>query len=91
MTLPEIPEEAVQAVLRTFLPEGRMDFEEAEGEWAREDLTAAWPHLYAAALRHAAERIDKPSTRIVLVGEDAQPRWICASEALRLLADEVTL
>ena len=56
MTLPPIPEEAVQAVLRTFLPEGR-GFEEAEGDWVREDLTAAWPHLYAAALRHAASRI----------------------------------
>jgi hypothetical protein len=60
VTLPEIPDEAVLAVLTSAGIS--TDFDQypaarAEHEWARQDLVAAWPHLYAVALRHAAERM----------------------------------
>ena len=41
-------------------------------------LTAAWPHLYAAALRHAADAFDI----------NAGDRWFV--DGLRRLADEAT-
>ena len=48
MTLPDIPDEAVALVAEQYPPHLRVPAERA--------LAAVWPHLYAAALRHAAER-----------------------------------
>ena len=52
-SLPELPDEAVTAVLRTFMDPDH-PAADAERTWAKDDLAAAWPYLYAAALRHAA-------------------------------------
>lgn len=67
MSLPEIPEDAVRAAAGTH------------GSWNA--LTAAWPHLYAAALRHAAG-LPRFSGACVARGR--------ISDALRRLADEAT-
>lgn len=73
MTLPPIPDEAVTAVL---LAAGVPDAEPGEREWAAGDLAAAWPHLYAAALRHAADEFDSRA-------------WV-DSHDLRRVADEAS-
>jgi hypothetical protein len=101
--LPEIPDEAVTAVLRNA---GVPDADEGEREWARGDLLAAWPHLYAAALRNAADKlaaeaeaehqrlrelVRKPPVRT----KRRQPHWTNSGgegvpARLRALADEAT-
>lgn len=74
MTLPEIPDEAVRAA-------NAVPFEPT----LERALAAAWPHLYAAALRHAAERggVDPCNgdcarcatweTRLFRLAEEAKP------------------
>lgn len=67
--LPEIPDEATQAAdaaAERSAPGGRYVIDAA--------LAAAWPHLYAAALRHAAGKIEPTG-------------W---AEYLRDMADEAT-
>lgn len=53
-TLPPIPDAAVEALLHSFsrYPE----WGEADVILNRKHVEAVWPHLYAAALRHAADR-----------------------------------
>jgi hypothetical protein len=55
--LPPIPYE-VLTVSATF-PEYGPDVYDA--------LAAAWPHLYAAALRHAADLVHDPDAELVLL------------------------
>ena len=86
MTLPEIPEEAVQAVLRTFLPDGSVH-EVAEAQWAREDMTAAWPILYATALWDFADRMDK-TLETIGVGHDPLTAYRFVVGCARELADK---
>ena len=82
MTLPPIPDEAVTAVL---LAAGVPDAEPGEREWARGDLAAAWPFLYATALRHAANKYGVATTLaggyIDVVVPAATLRW-AADEAV---------
>lgn len=66
MSLPEIPEDAVRAAAGTH------------GSWNA--LEAAWPHLYAAALRHAAEQYEATSY--------AADGIVIPARLLRRLADE---
>lgn len=86
MTLPDIPDGAVDAAVLAWFYDHRIHPDQMRAE-AREGLSAVWPHLYAAALRHAADEIDKPITRL-----DRHPgraaRWVSPGEALRRLADE---
>jgi hypothetical protein len=92
VSLPEIPGAAVLAAARTVFGE-LVNF---PGVVA--GLTAAWPHLYAAALRHAAAELDRDCCdRIndVAISDEADshpntPRWMSLREiaTLHRLADE---
>lgn len=77
MSLPDIPDAAVGAIVlaRISTEYGIVD------PWtARDVLAPAWPHLYAAALRHAAETASIGGT------EGMNPAY----RVLHRMADEAT-
>jgi hypothetical protein len=101
VSLPEIPDGAIDAVLAVNRPGFEPGFTRPPA-WVvdeiRVDLAAAWPHLYAAALRHAAEEIDR-DFRVNVIGEaisDAGDKYLNTLRRmswrdvlhLRRLADE---
>ena len=88
--LPPIPDEAVSAACRVGPMLGPYsDAPDDDETW--EMLAAAWPHLYAAALRHAADQLP-PQAEWFKVTADANERRLvewCA-DRLRRLADQAT-
>lgn len=69
MSLPEIPQEAAwsaHVALHTRWPGERPSAETTGCGDCMDDiepvLAAAWPHLYATALRHAADDLDQRQT-----------------------------
>jgi hypothetical protein len=50
MSLPDIPDEAIAAVMHAV--------HEEDAQTVTDALTPAWPHLYAAALRDLADRTE---------------------------------
>jgi hypothetical protein len=82
MTLPEIPQGAELAAAKMIhqcpLPltetPGCAGFSGRDTDVAHGALLAAWPHLYAAALRHAADRL--------------RPDYAGSANRLRKMADE---
>ena len=75
MSLPEIPEEAIDAM--------RARWSWTPRESHVEVLAAVWPHLYAAALRHAAEHLGDP-----IPGVDPAPVSLRAVYGLHYMADQ---
>ena len=84
MTLPPIPDEAVRAVLRSASVLADVTGEQS---WAHQDLAAAWPFLYAAAMRDFADRMDA-ALETVGVGEDPLTAYQFVVGCARELADE---
>lgn len=87
MTVPEIPDEALErAALSAFGTLTGYRFVQAA-------VTAAWPHMYAATLRHAADRLD-PEVLMDEFGINPSAgggNFVAASRALlRRMADEAT-
>lgn len=77
MTLPPIPDEAQDAALFEWCRQS------ADTTAMLRSIAAAWPHLYAVALRHAADDLEH---------EDrcAPDECLCDISTLRGFADEAT-
>jgi hypothetical protein len=98
MALPEIPDEAVEAacMAEADVVYGQEGFSRRQAmipvASVRAGLHAALPHLYAAALRHAAENV--LSIEVLLerhgVATNAEPYHVAQAwrKELRALADE---
>ena len=95
MTVPEIPEDAVlKACERLRYHEYPLDMLAPSEDYEAPYLVqAVWPALYAAALRHAAEKLT-PETLQQWYGVNSGAggaHWLAASrDHLRRLADEAT-
>ena len=77
MTLPEIPEDALDAAL-------------VQRRYKGEILAAlddAWPHLYATALRHAADELQRDAHLIASYGDGPESVRL-AAHRLRIVAGE---
>lgn len=84
MKLPPIPDAAIDAMLsQAGIAEAGW---EAERDWARGDLEAAWPHLYALALRDFVTRVERFAKH---VDKTSGPEgYVFAVTVARTLADD---